>query len=178
MIFPEKFVSGQTIESALYLDKYPAGEWQLTVIALSVSGNEALNVEAAADDTAHYLLIDTSGLAAGKYAYQAKVDNGAETYFVERGRFEVEANLFSQIGSTGDVLSLDTRSHAEKMLASIEALLEGRATSEHKIIKHNNRELQKHSFSELIEIRDYYRGEMSRANAKKRGSFKNIGVRF
>lgn len=178
MIFPEKFVAGETIEKTLSYALYPADDWVMTVIALSVAGNIALEEVASADGNSHFFNIDTSSLSSGTYSYQAKVEKGSEVHYVESGSFVVSANLFSQIGSTGNITSLDTRTHAEKMLVAIEALLEGRALREHKTIKQNGRELTKHSFSELIELRDYYRGEIARANVKKRGKFKNIGIRF
>lgn len=178
MIFPEKFIAGETISAELDLSDYPASEWELTVIALSVSGNIALESEAVADDDTFVLDIDTSSLAAGDYSYQAKVIQGTEIHYVETGSFVVAANLFDQVGSSGNVTSLDIRTHAQKMLVAIEALLEGRASREHKSIKQNGKELYKHSFAELTELRDYYKSEITRANIRKRGSFKTIGYRF
>lgn len=70
------------------------------------------------------------------------------------------------------------KTHAEKMLEAIEAVLEGRITDDHKSIKINNREITKHSFDELAKLRNYYRAEIARAKARKRKAFRNIGYRF
>lgn len=72
----------------------------------------------------------------------------------------------------------ETVTHAEKMLEAIEAVLEGRITDEYKTIKINNREITKHSFDELRRLREYYRAELTRINARRRKTFKSIGYRF
>lgn len=71
-----------------------------------------------------------------------------------------------------------TLTHAERMLAAIEAALEGRITDDYKSLKINNREITKHSFDELRRLREYYRAEVARIKAYKRKTFKNIGYRF
>jgi hypothetical protein len=177
MIFPEKFTAGETVEATVNSTDYPATDWTMSVAVVSMTGNTGLDEDATADGSDHVFSIDTSSLVAGRYAYQAKVTDGTDTHFVEQGEFVVEANLFSQIGDTA-ITSLDTRSHAQKMLDAIEAVLEGRATREHLEMTHNGRTLKRHSFDQLTRIRDYYRGELARANVRKRGTFKNIGVRI
>lgn len=72
----------------------------------------------------------------------------------------------------------ETKTHAEKMLEAIEAVLEGRLTDEYKTIKIANREITKHTFDELRRIRDYYRGEVARQKARKNGKFKSYRYRF
>lgn len=176
MIFPEKFITGETVQypgdgEYLTLNDYPAGTWTMSVTAV---GPVKLSSNASASGTGHNFEIDTSSLTAGFYTYQAKVTDGSDTHYLDdySGTFEVSAALADQ--SAG----YDARSHAQTMLDAIESLLEGRATREHKSISHNGRTLQKHSFDELMRLRNYYRGEIARANIKKRGTFKNIGVRF
>lgn len=71
-----------------------------------------------------------------------------------------------------------TKTHAEKMLEAIEAALEGRITDDYKTLKINNREITKHSFDELLRLRDYYRAEVARIKARRNKTFKNIGYRF
>lgn len=74
--------------------------------------------------------------------------------------------------------STPEKSHAEKMLDAIEALLEGRAIDEYKSLQINNRRLDKHSFAELKEMRDYYRAEITRVKIRKCGTFQRIGYKF
>ena len=68
--------------------------------------------------------------------------------------------------------------HADRMINLIEAVLEGRATSEQKRIKINNREIEHHSFKELTDLRDYYRAEVKRQQVRTQKTFKSVGFRF
>lgn len=70
------------------------------------------------------------------------------------------------------------KTHAEKMLEAIEAVLEGRVTNDYKTLKINNREITKHTFDELRRLREYYRAEMTRIKARRKKTFKTIGYRF
>ncbi len=176
MIFPEKFIAGETVmfpssTCNLSLSDYPASEWTMTIVAV---GPSKLTYTATASGSDYVIAINTNSLTAGTYTYQTKVVKGSVTKFLSEysGTFEVAAAL------SGQNAGYDSRSHAMKMLAAIEAVLENRATHEHKSIEHNGRKLYKHSFAELAEIRDYYRGELARANIRKRGTFKTVNVRF
>ncbi|HIU06754.1 MAG TPA: hypothetical protein IAC46_04140 [Candidatus Onthoplasma faecigallinarum] len=64
------------------------------------------------------------------------------------------------------------------MLELVEAALEGRLKNEYKSIKINNREITKHSFSELTELRTYYRAEVARDKVRKSRKFDIIGFKF
>lgn len=85
----------------------------------------------------------------------------------------------SSSGSDQDISGIDnTKTHAEKMLEAIEAVLEGRLLDEYKTLKIGNREITKHTFDELRRLRDYYRGEVARQKARKNGKFKSYRYRF
>ena len=71
-----------------------------------------------------------------------------------------------------------TKTHAEKMLEAIEAVLEGRLLDEYKTLKIANREITKHTVDELRRFRDYYRGEIARQKMRKNGKFKSYRYRF
>ena len=64
------------------------------------------------------------------------------------------------------------------MLELVEAALEGRLKNEYKSIKINNREITKHAFSELTELRTYYRAEVARDKVRKSRKFDIIGFKF
>lgn len=74
--------------------------------------------------------------------------------------------------------TVETKTHAEKMLEAIEAVLEGRLLDEYKTLKIANREITKHTFDELRRFRDYYRAEVVRQKVRKNGKFKNYRYRF
>lgn len=77
-----------------------------------------------------------------------------------------------------DTSGVGTKTHAEKMLEAIEAVLEGRLLDEYKTLKIGNREITKHTFDELRRFRDYYRGEVVRQKVRANGKFKSYRYRF
>ena len=172
MIFPEKFICGETIKvEKLSVSDYSAVDWDLTVIVRGSGESAYLEYEAGKDGDYFTINIDTSDLPAGFYGYQAKVSNESENYYIETGSFNVLTAY--------DVNNPhDTRTHAHKMLDAIEALLEGRATNEQKRIKINNREIEHHTLKELTDLRDYYKAEIARKSVKRNKSFRNVGIRF
>lgn len=56
----------------------------------------------------------------------------------------------------------DLRGHAARTLAAIEAMLEGRATTDQARYRIGDRELQRIPIPELLSLRDYYRAEAKR----------------
>jgi hypothetical protein len=69
----------------------------------------------------------TGGFAAGSYSWQAVVEGVLGRFTVDSGTLVVDASLFSGDASTG----VDTRSHARRALAAINAVIEKRATHVH-----------------------------------------------
>lgn len=77
----------------------------------------------------------------------------------------------------------DTRSHAKKVLDSIEAVIEGRATSSQKAYSIKDRSLENISHEELLKLRSFYQAEYDRELAKQRicqglGNPNKIHTRF
>jgi hypothetical protein len=77
----------------------------------------------------------------------------------------------------------DRRSHAEKVLAQINALLEGKAKDDVASYSIKSRSLTRLSFSELLEARDYYINEVRRTGGsvdtgKKRVKTNTVQARF
>ena len=65
--------------------------------------------------------------------------------------------------------SQDLRSHARKTLDAIEATIEGRASLDQERYRINNRELYRTPLETLKKLRDQYRAEVSREEAKLSG---------
>ncbi len=97
--------------------------------------------------------IDFANAAAGTYAYSIKAkriaDNATRT--VESGNVIVLADPATQ----------DTRSHSEKVLEAIEALIEGRATKDVASYSIAGRSLTRLSPDELVKWRAVYRREVA-----------------
>jgi hypothetical protein len=119
----------------------------------------------------------------GIYSYQAYVykESGtppviSEKYTLESGQIEILPDITQAISTT------DLRSHAKKVLDSIEAMLEGRTSD---VINYSigGRSVVKMSPEELIKWRSFYKTEYEREKeaesiAKGLDSPRRIGVRF
>lgn len=107
------------------LTDYPATSWLLSYRFKNSSGG--FQVDATADGTAFAVDVDditSARYAAGDYQWQARVNNGAETFTVGGGTTTVTPSFFSGTESA----ALDTRSTARKIVDNIDAMLAGRAT--------------------------------------------------
>lgn len=169
LIMPNKIISGETIKYIWFHDLYPTDTFNMVITIVGKSSKLTNNPESTG--TIYNINIDTSTLIAGLYAYQVTLSDGVTTDLVEYGQLIVEKNL-------ANLTILDCRMHAEKMLEAIQALIEGRATNEHKSLKVNNRELVLHSFKELTTLKDYYTAEIARKRVRQNRRFKSAKVRF
>jgi hypothetical protein len=139
-----------------------------------------IKVSATESDSIYLFTIQSSasaGYLPGEYYWQLEITETATSnrVVVDRGEFEIKPDL--------DDHEADPRSHAEKMVAKIESLLEGKADSDVSYYMINGRALTKMSYKELVEARNYYKAEANRLktienmrNGKSNGS--TIKVRF
>ena len=119
----------------------------------------------------------TQGLSPGPWswdAYMTRISDSARVRIVT-GRLEVLPNSAIATG--------DTRSHARRMLAAIEALLEGRSVSDVASYTIQNRSLTKLTPEELTRWRNYYRREIQREDAAEaarqgKATGRTMAVRF
>ena len=118
---------------------------------------------------------ETSGWAGGLYAVSVRVASGADLVEVESGQVTVTADLATAEGV------FDPRSHAQRMLDAIEAVLEKRATLDQQSYTIAGRSLVRTPIVELKALRDEYRREVGRLNADgkpRRLLGRRITVRF
>lgn len=106
----------------------------------------------------------TSDWEAGTYSYVVWGIKGSERYLVENGTIQV---LLSPENDT----SIDRRTHYQKVIDSIDAVIERRATKDQMSYKINDRELQRMSVDDLLKLRDYY---ISRLRTETKGRTKRI----
>ncbi|QTP61383.1 hypothetical protein HNO53_20705 [Billgrantia antri] len=145
------------------LTAYPPPEWSLTLL---LRGPEQRDLTSSPDGTVHAFAVtavDTAAWKAGDYWYSLRATDGTEVHELETGTFTVEPDLASVAEG------FDGRSHAEKVLEAIEAVIEGRASKDQDSYRINNRELRRTPISQLLKLRDVYRQEVKRARAAKRG---------
>lgn len=117
----------------------------------------------------------TAGWVAGNYAWSKWVEKGTERKTLESGEIVFLPDPAQMAVGT------DTRSHVEKVLANIEAMLEGKATKDVQEYTIADRQLKHYSIPELLVWRDKYKaqlaGEKVSASGKKVFARK-IYVRF
>jgi hypothetical protein len=123
----------------------------------------------------------TLGYTLGRYQWQAYItrNSDSERITIEIGVFDIQPNR--------DLLAVDPRSHPRKVLAAIEAVIEGRATKDQQSYSiaagAGSRTLARTPIPELLMLRDRYRAEVNaedlRDALKKTGiNPRHIGVRF
>jgi hypothetical protein len=164
-----------------YVTDYPPALYRLVFIAREHTGAHEIQLTSAtAADGAHYFSAASTATAvwlAGHYHFQVEVERISDSarIFLYRGFFDVAADL--------DTNGVDPRTHAEKMLNAIEALLEGRADKDVSSYSIAGRSISKMSVAELTDWRDYYRREHAREHAAAnvaagKPSHTTIKVRF
>lgn len=162
-ILPASVTAGLTFERTICLERYPAGVWALSAV---LRGPGALNLSSTAEATQHKISVDavtTSGWVPGRYSYSVRVTNGVFVHEVEAGALDILPDLNAQTPGH------DGRSHAERTLDAIEAVLERRATLDQERYRINNRELYRTPIAELIKLRSLYRSEVQRERQRARG---------
>ncbi len=110
------------------------------------------------DESAVYLLDtvsvsltsgDTAAYTPGEYQWFLFATLGAERELVCRGRMVIEPD-------PSGIDNADNTSHAEKMLAAIDARLEGRIVTDHQRYMIGNRSLDRIPIIELKQLRNQY----------------------
>lgn len=146
---PSAVYAGDTIAWTKSLPDYPASQWTLTY-ALMRAG-VAYTVTATANGDLHEVSVPAStsdDWTPGEYTWMATVTSGATRHTVESGAITIRANPQGA--------SHDARSQVKRMLDAINALIEGRATSDVSSYSIGGRSLTKLSISELLTWKSKY----------------------
>ena len=191
---PDTIVIGDFVQwkkSNLVTD-YPTSDYTVRYVARISGGGDNEIIITGTGQTDHYLftvlnentgtgnsmtVTGSSNFVQGHYFYQLEVERNSdnERVVIDRGHFIVVPDL--------DINQADPRSHAEVMLGKIESLLSGKADSDVASYSVAGRSLNKMTFEELVNARDFYRREvkqeMNAINIKhgRKGS-STIKVRF
>ncbi len=159
---PSVATAGDAIPIALddLTDLYPVDDYSLTV-SLRIGSADAVTVE----------LEDADGLHAGTLPISQTP--GALHYAIKATRLADDVAMTVERGVitvAPDPALADPRSHAERMLDAIEALLENRASKDVQSYAIAGRNLTKLTVDELQRWRRFYRSEV----ARERGSGRRI----
>ncbi|WP_420023757.1 hypothetical protein ACN9JG_06255 [Cereibacter azotoformans] len=156
-LIPTRLRAGETIEIPVTLTALPAPDWSLTLI---LRGPSQIDLVSQPDGAAHLLgasAAASSEWAPGDYWWSLRAMRGDTVVIVEEGQLVITGDLALVTGLH------DGRSHAERVLRAIEAVIEGRASIDQQKYTIAGRELWRTPVADLLLLRDRYRDEVRRA---------------
>lgn len=154
---PTRARAGDTWKWTRTLADYPASAWTLTYY-LKHPTADRISIVATASGDDHSVTVaqnTSSTYTPGTWSWIASVDSGTEKHTVDTGTIIIEPDYRASTGA------LDDRSHARKTLVAIEAWIEGHdlAVAEYEIA---GRRMKYIPITELVKLRDLYKGEVAR----------------
>ena len=145
------------------LTDYAVATYALTYsLRLEGTGSTEIQITASESGTEYRVEVasaTTAGYTAGWYQWQEYITrtSDSERITLSSGRVEVVTNR--------DAATTDPRSHAAKVLAAIEAVLEGTASKELASYSVDGVAIQRRSTEELMRMRESYRYEVAEEQA-------------
>ena len=121
-----------------------------------VNGSAKVEFSTTADGDDHAVALPattTTNWSPGRYRYQAYVESGADRHTVGTGTVDILPDFSS-------AATLDGRTHAEKVLDAIEAVIEKRATKDQESYSIKGRSLSRTPLPDLLVLRDKYKSEV------------------
>lgn len=173
--FPTSITAGLSLKCEVVTDDYPAPDWELTAI---LRGPASIDLTAVVSGTAHVFAetaATTGAWQPGLYAVSVRATSGDDVHEVEAGQVTIAADL---VAIQEDH---DPRGHAQRTLAAIEAVIEGRATRDQQSYTINGRTLVRTSIADLLMLRDRYKKEVAELNSggrHKKLVRRQVKVRF
>lgn len=160
---PAAVTAGDTLKWRISLADYLADAgWTLKYRLINSASK--YDITAAADGSDHLVTVAAAvseAYAPGAYTWQAYVEKGTERYTTGSGSITVKPDLAAQAAG------YDTRSHAKKTLAAIEAWIESHdpGVADYQIAGRSMRYIPK---AELLAMRSRYQNEVRREEAAER----------
>jgi hypothetical protein len=167
-----KLVAGNTWDFTTAAADYPASDgWALTLYLTPRShahhASSISIVSVPADDgIAHRFqrtATNTASIQPGQFSFAVNAIKGAEVYTLDGTYWSGEVTVLPNPATLA--VGTDTRAHAEKVLAAIEAVIEGRATSDQEEMSIAGRSLKRIPFNDLLVIRNKYSGQLASQRA-------------
>lgn len=162
-LLPSDITAGLTLNRSITLPEFDPEEWTLSVI---MRGPQAIDIHAEPFGQQYRLNVTadmTATWAPGTYWTSIRVSNGHDTRQID----ELTVNVRPDLAAITDVY--DGRNHAQRVLAAIEAVIEGRATKDQQGYTINNRSLSRTPIQDLLLLRDRYRNEVRRQKMAEKG---------
>lgn len=164
MIIPERIKAGLTFSIRLTSTALPAPDWSALLL---LRGPGAIDVSATPDVSQHLFRVnaeDTALWVAGVYGWSIRAQRGDDVVEVGNGQTTIEGDFAASAPGA------DLRSHAQKVLAALDAVIENRATLDQQKYTINNRELWRTPLPELLAFRNQYRAQVRAELARARGN--------
>lgn len=160
---PATITAGDTLKWRTSLADYPADAGWTLKYRLINSANK-YDITAAADGSDYLVAVAatiSAAYAPGVYTWQAYVEKGTDRYTTGSGSLTINPDLAAQAAG------YDTRSHARKTLAAIEAWIESHdpGVADYQIAGRSMRYIHK---DELLALRSRYQNEVRREEAAER----------
>jgi len=163
---PDEIVAGETLVWTRNLSEYPPATWTLSY---EFRGAGSFTITATASAGLHSVSVPfatTDAYPVGDYWWSSYVTDGTSRYRVDTGQAKVVKDF------SDATAGFDGRSHAQRTLDAIEAMIEGRATKADTSITIGDRSIKRLSPAELVQWRSVYRAEVKaekKALRRKRG---------
>lgn len=150
---PAKIRAGDTLKFTDTVPDYPATDgWTLHYVLINTEQKITFNASGAAYDF-NEAISASANWKEGDYTWQAYVDGvSGERHTVGTGEVTVLPDFTKG--------PRDQRHHVEKVLAAIEATLEGKASSDQENVQIGNRAIKRFSPEQLLMWRDRYKAEL------------------
>lgn len=175
---PSELRAGDTWQWTRSIPDFPASIWTLKYRFKGAAGGFEIVSAASGDDYAVTVLAATSaGYAAGDYGWVSWVESGSDKFTVDSGTSAV----LPDYRATSAATALDDRSHAAKVLAAIEAVIEGRASKDQDAYEIAGRSLKRTPIQDLLRLRQHYKAEVASeaaAEAIRRGTGSGRRIQF
>jgi hypothetical protein len=161
----KQLISGDSLSlTDSYADYLASDGWTLKIRLTPQFVGTAIVLTAVADVDNFLTSVGASITAAwapGIYSYSKWVEKGTQRITVETGATQVLADPATA------TIGADNRSHLEKTIANIEAMIEGRATKDVQEYTIADRQLKHIPINELLIWRDKYKAQLAAERAAK-----------
>lgn len=159
---PSEITAGDHITWTRYnADYLPSAGW---VLKYALRGPAAINLVSAPDGDYHVIDIPgntSAAYAAGAYSWAGYYEQPDGTRVTcHTGRITINPDLVTAAAG------YDGSTHAERVLAAIERVIEGRATRGDQELSFDGKRIVKMTVAELIQLRQQYRNEVRAERAR------------
>lgn len=161
---PETITKGEALEISDSIAGVDSGE-------LFLRGPSIHDENAVIDGDTFTFTVDTVTLEAGLYSLAIWLVIDGTNTLITQSRLEVLANIGDETEPS------DQRSQAERIVDALEDFIERGASSPNRRYKINNRELERYTMSDLLDLLNYYKRQVAAENRARTGKGR-AAVRF